>query len=49
VFERNELEGVPFKVMAEEKGVPVATLITRKRYAVLHLRQRLTQLYEELD
>ncbi len=48
VFVRHELEGVPFKVLAEESGETVNTLISRKRYAVLHLRDRLRILKEEL-
>jgi len=41
VFILNELEGVPFKIIAEQTGETINTLISRKRYAVLHLRQRL--------
>lgn len=48
VFEMNELQGVPFKEISELTGDPVATLISRKRYAVLHLRERLQILYDEL-
>lgn len=48
VFIKNEMEGVPFKDIAETTGVSVATLISRKRYAVLHLRERLAGLKEEL-
>jgi len=48
VFIQNELDDVPFKVIAEQTGVSVATLISRKRYAVLHLRERLLVLKEEL-
>jgi RNA polymerase sigma factor (sigma-70 family) len=48
VFIQNELEDVPFKDIAEKTGVPVATLISRKRYAVLHLRDRLAGLKDEL-
>ena len=48
VFIQNELEDIPFKVIAEQTGVSVATLISRKRYAVLHLRERLLVLKEEL-
>ena len=39
VFILNELEGVPFKVIAGETGETNNTLISRKRYAVLHLRE----------
>jgi RNA polymerase sigma factor (sigma-70 family) len=48
VFIKNELEDIPFKTIAEETGVSVATLISRKRYAVLHLRDRLAGLKDEL-
>ncbi|NDV94893.1 RNA polymerase sigma factor [Dysgonomonas sp. 521] len=48
VFELNELEGFSFKEIAEATGITVNTLISRKRYAVLHLRERLQSLYEEL-
>ena len=48
VFILNEMEGIPFKDIAEETGVSVATLISRKRYAVLHLRERLSVLRDEL-
>lgn len=48
VFIQNELEGIPFKDLEELTGVSVATLISRKRYAVLHLRERLAVLKNEL-
>jgi RNA polymerase sigma factor (sigma-70 family) len=48
VFVQNEIEGIPFKDIAEQTGVSVATLISRKRYAVLHLRERLQVLKNEL-
>jgi len=48
VFIWNELEDVPFKEIAERTGVQVNTLISRKRYAVLHLRERLQTLYNEI-
>ena len=41
VFVAHELEGRSFKAMAEETGVSVNTLLSRKRYAVLRLRERL--------
>jgi len=47
VFVAHELEGKSFKDMAAETGVNVNTLLSRKRYAVLHLRERLRHLYEE--
>jgi len=48
VFVQNEIEGIPFKDISEQTGVSVATLISRKRYAVLHLRERLQVLKDEL-
>jgi len=48
VFVWNELEDVSFAEMAELTGDNVQTLVTRKRYAVLHLRKRLKQLYTEI-
>ena len=47
-FIQNEIEGVPFKDIEQQTGVSVATLISRKRYAVLHLRERLKVLKDEL-
>ncbi len=47
VFVAHELEGRSFKQMAAESGVSVNTLLSRKRYAVLHLRQRLQSIYDE--
>ena len=43
-----ELEGFSFKEISECTGITVNTLISRKRYAVLHLRKRLARLYDEL-
>ena len=48
VFVAHELEGRSFKEMAAETGVSVNTLLSRKRYAVLHLRERLQSIYDEL-
>lgn len=48
VFEMNEIQGLSFKEISEITGEPVNTLISRKRYAVLHLRERLSFLYDEL-
>ncbi|MGA7721464.1 MAG: sigma-70 family RNA polymerase sigma factor [Ignavibacteriaceae bacterium] len=48
VFELNELKGISFNEIAELTGQTVNTLISRKRYAVLHLRKRLKTLYNEL-
>jgi len=47
VFVAHELEGRSFKEMAAETGVRVNTLLSRKRYAVLHLRERLQDIYDE--
>jgi RNA polymerase sigma factor (sigma-70 family) len=47
-FILNEMEGIPFKQISEDTGTPVNTLISRKRYAVLHLRMKLTDLHEAL-
>ncbi len=48
IFILNELEGVSFREIAEQTGEKVNTLISRKRYAVLHLRERLSVLRDEL-
>jgi RNA polymerase sigma factor (sigma-70 family) len=48
VFLAHELHGRSFKDIAAETGVNVNTLLSRKRYAVLHLRERLQDLYDEL-
>jgi RNA polymerase sigma factor (sigma-70 family) len=47
VFVAHELEGRTFKEMAAETGVSVNTLLSRKRYAVRHLRERLQDVYDE--
>lgn len=47
IFVWNELEDRTFRELSEETGVPVKTLISRKRYAVVHLRKRLEHLYHE--
>jgi RNA polymerase sigma factor (sigma-70 family) len=47
VFVGHELEGRSFKEMAAETGVSVNTLLSRKRYAMRHLRARLQSIYEE--
>ena len=49
VFVAHELEGRSFKEMAAETGVSVNTLLSRKRYAVLHLRKRLQDIYDEFS
>ncbi len=48
VFVRHEIDGQSFKAMSAELDVSVNTLLSRKRYAVLHLRERLQDLYDEL-
>jgi len=47
VFVAHELEGRSFKELSAESGVNVNTLLSRKRYAVLHLRERLQSIYDE--
>ena len=47
VFVAHELEGRSFKEIAAETGVSVNTLLSRKRYAVRHLRERVRDIYEE--
>jgi len=47
VFVGHELEGRSFKEMAARTGVSVNTLLSRKRYAVLRLRERLKDIYDE--
>lgn len=46
-FELTELEGFSFKEIAKQKNVPVNTLISRKRYAVVHLRKWFEIFYDE--
>lgn len=48
VFVRTEIEGESFRSISEESGEKLNTLLSRKRYAVLHLRRRLQQLFDEL-
>jgi RNA polymerase sigma factor (sigma-70 family) len=47
VFVAHELEGASFKELAARWGVGINTLLARKRYAVLRLRERLSEAYEE--
>jgi RNA polymerase sigma factor (sigma-70 family) len=49
VFVMHELEGKSFGEIAGETGVGVATLLSRKRYAVAQLRERLREVYAELN
>ena len=48
VFVAHELEGKSFKEIEAETGDPLNTLLSRKRYAVLFLRERMKELYDEL-
>jgi RNA polymerase sigma factor (sigma-70 family) len=47
VFVAHEIEGRSFKELSAETGVNINTLLARKRYAVLHLRDRLQNIYDE--
>jgi RNA polymerase sigma factor (sigma-70 family) len=47
VFIAHEMDGRSFKQLAEETGLSVNTLLSRKHYAILHLRRRLEAIYEE--
>ncbi len=48
IFIQNEMEERSFREIAEETGVSINTLLSRKRYAVLALRKKLQRLYDEL-
>jgi hypothetical protein len=47
VFLAHEVEGLSFKELAVETGLSVNTLLSRKHYAVIHLRERLRDVYDE--
>jgi RNA polymerase sigma factor (sigma-70 family) len=47
VFFAHEVMGYSFQEIAAQTGVSINTLLSRKRYAVLHLRRRLQAIYEE--
>ena len=47
VFVAHELDGRSFKDLSDETGIALNTLLSRKRYAVLHLRRRLQSIYSE--
>jgi len=47
VFIAHELTGTSFKQLSDETGVSINTLLSRKRYAVLHLRRRLQAIYND--
>jgi RNA polymerase sigma factor (sigma-70 family) len=49
VFIAHEFMGRSFKELSEESGVSVNTLLSQKRYAVLHLRKRLQEMKDEFD
>ncbi len=49
VFVKNEFEGISFREMSEDTGVNINTLLARKRYAVLHLRKKLKELYRSVN
>jgi RNA polymerase sigma factor (sigma-70 family) len=49
VFVAHEIEGRTFRELASETGVPLNTLLSRKRYAVLHLRRRLQDIYDDFQ
>ena len=49
VFVENELEGKTLQQIADESGAPLKTIISRKGYAVKHLRTRLANLYQDLS
>ncbi|HEY0654075.1 MAG TPA: RNA polymerase sigma factor [Chryseosolibacter sp.] len=48
IFIQNEIEEKSFREIAEETGISINTLLSRKRYAILALRKRLQKLYDEL-
>lgn len=49
IFVAHELEGLSFKEIAEKIGEPMNTLLSRKHYAVLYLRERLRDVYADLE
>jgi RNA polymerase sigma factor (sigma-70 family) len=49
IFVAHEIEGRSFKELSAESGVSVNTLLSRKRYAVLHLRHRLQSFHDDLS
>jgi len=49
VFVAHEIDGLSFEILSRRDGIPVNTLLSRKRYAVLYLRERLQVFYDELD
>lgn len=49
VFVMHEFDDMSFKEIAAATGIGVNTLISRKRYAILYLREQLTEMYNELN
>jgi RNA polymerase sigma factor (sigma-70 family) len=49
IFIQNEMEERSFREIAEETGVSINTLLSRKRYAILSLRKRLQRFYDEMN
>ena len=49
VFVAHEVEGLSFKEISARSGVGINTLLSRKRYAVLHLRERLQDIYDDFS
>jgi RNA polymerase sigma factor (sigma-70 family) len=47
VFIAHEIDGRSFKELSAETGISMSTLLSRKRYAILHLRERLQKIYDE--
>jgi RNA polymerase sigma factor (sigma-70 family) len=47
IFLAHEFEGRSFKELSQESGVSINTLLSRKRYAMLHLRERLRSVHDE--
>ncbi|MDR1130686.1 MAG: sigma-70 family RNA polymerase sigma factor [Prevotellaceae bacterium] len=48
IYELTEIDGIPVKEIAQTTGIPINTLLSRKHYAVLHLRKRMKELYCEI-
>ena len=47
VFIAHEIQGISFKEISAETGVSISALLSRKHYALLHLRRRLQSIYDE--
>ena len=48
IFELTELDAIPVKEISEATGIPQNTLLSRKHYAIKHLRKRLAGLYRDI-